>query len=142
MLRSAPLRIALSVVCVASVLPLILIALPSSAALALMGVMVPRGAHVVIAQADDCADALRLARRRLNRQLGSGQYRLVLVVLGDSVPTLRVQSSEVAGAVSGVRRNLLSRWLTLRRHRRSPVLISRPSALRDHLQWLDPASPH
>lgn len=117
---------------------MVVLAAPAHAALALMGVVVSRETHLVVSQAGDCADALRLARRRLAKEFGRGEAPFALVILSDSAVSVDDGGQDATILVSGIGRNLFARWLVLRGEHRSPVLISRFSPLRDRLQWLDP----
>lgn len=139
-LRSALRRSAVFAAVVLGLFPLLVVLLPSSAAFTLLGAGFPRQVHVVVSQADDCADALRLARRLLAREIGRGRFALGLVVLSDSAVAVRFDNQEVSVVLNGIRRNVLTRWLAIRGQHRTPVLISRPTPTRDVLRWLDPAS--
>lgn len=138
-LRSAR-RAALTALGLVGLGPLLLLALPSSAAFKLLGAASFRADYVLVSQAEDCADAARLARRYFIRAGDRAPKHVVIVVLSDSADLEAPRGAEYAFVGSGVRRNILARWLVLRGHRQSPVLISRPTFFRDRLEWLDPVS--
>lgn len=78
---------------------------------------------LIVAQADDCADALRLAMRRARTRGYIVPKRKVFLTLGESQPFSRAE----AMTLGGVRLRALKWNLWLRGMRATPVLVDIPS---------------
>lgn len=134
--RGTCIRVAAALLVFCSSLPLAVVLIPSPISLALLLGVAADAPHVVVSDVGDCADAARLARRRLARD-GARARGVQLVVIGDSVPSGLLDNGDAVFLASGIRGTLVLRWLSIRGHSRSPVLITRKAIFRDELRWLN-----
>lgn len=78
---------------------------------------------VVVSQWRDCADAARLARRKLARNGESRTVAMALVALGGEADRSLLVNGVHVPVVSKTRRRLIEVWLTARGAEQTPVLI-------------------
>lgn len=135
--RGTRIRLAAALLVFCSSIPLAAVLMPSSISFRILLGVASQDRHVVVSDVRDCADAARLARRLLARTDSSARS-VRLVVIGDSLPAELSDERESVLLASGIRGTLVSRWLSLREHARSPVLITRKTILADELTWLNP----
>lgn len=78
---------------------------------------------IVVSQVRDCANAARLARRRLVRNGEKRDVAMALLALGGESDRAELVNGVLVPVVSKTRRRLIEVWLTARGAEQTPVLI-------------------